>query len=314
MQKKKTSLFVKVIIIIIIFCVFTGIVNIFKLDNTAQTATQKSILALDLKGILVDKHKFLKDLRKYSQDDKIKGILIRLDSPGGSVATSQEIYQEFKRIHTVLKKPIVVSVGAMMTSGALYVAAGASNILVNSGTLAGSIGVIFPLMNLERLYDWAKVEPYSIKTGEFKDSGTKFRPMTSKERVLFQDLANELLDQFKSAIMEGRKISEEDLELYTDARIFTGDVAVSVGFADSIGTYSDAIELIGTLSGLGKKPKLFTPQPSYFDMLNRLGLGNSLREKMQMSVFLKEKTSFLSLLGFYSGFQPLYIFPPAIGM
>lgn len=312
MQKKKTNFFVKVIIIIIVFCAITGIFNLFRIDSSGKTATQKSILALDLKGILIDKHKFLKDLRRYSQDDNIKGILIRLDSPGGSVATSQEIYQEFKRIHTVLKKPIVVSAGSMMTSGALYVAAGASNVLVNSGTLAGSIGVIFPLMNMERLYDWAKVEPYSIKTGEFKDSGTKFRPMTSKERVLFQDLANELLDQFKSAIMEGRKINEEDLELYTDARVFTGDVAVSVGFADSIGTYSDAIKLIGSLSGLGEKPKLFTPQPSYFDLLSRL--GDSVSGKAQMSVFLKEKTSFLSLLGFYSGSLPLYIFPPAIGM
>ena len=211
------------------------------------------------------------------------------------MATSQEIYHEFKRIRTILKKPVVISVGSMMTSGALYSAAGASHVMVNSGTLAGSIGVIFPLINMERLYDWAKVEPYSIKTGEFKDAGTKFRPMTSKERVLFQDLVNELLDQFKSAIMEGRKMNAEDLELYTDARVFTGDVAVSVGFADSIGTYSSAIEMVGEMSGLGKKPKLFTPQPSYFDLLsNQLGGG----VKGRMSTFLEEKKVLFSLLGF----------------
>ncbi len=311
MKKKKLPFFAKIIILAVILFAVIGVVSLFNIDSSVPKATQKSILALDLKGILVDKHKFLKNLRKYSESDKIKGVLIRLDSPGGSVATSQEIYHEFKRIRTVLKKPVVISVGSMMTSGALYSAAGASHVMVNSGTLAGSIGVIFPLINMERLYDWAKVEPYSIKTGEFKDAGTKFRPMTSKERVLFQDLVNELLDQFKSAIMEGRKMNAEDLDLYTDARVFTGDVAVSVGFADSIGTYSSAIEMVGEMSGLGKKPKLFTPQPSYFDLLsNQLGGG----VKGRMSTFLEEKKVLFSLLGFPSGVRPLYIFPPAIGM
>lgn len=312
-KKKKLPFFGKIIIIAIIFFVITGIVSLFKIDSPVPTAGQKSILALDLKGILIDKQKFLKNLRKYSREDKIKGVLIRLDSPGGSVATSQEIYHEFRKIHMILKKPVVISAGSMMTSGALYAAAGASSIVVNSGTLAGSIGVIFPLINMERLYDWAKVEPYSIKSGEFKDAGARFRPMTSSERALFQSLVNEMLDQFKSAIMEGRKMSAEDLDLYTDARVFTGELAVSVGFADSIGAYSDAIELVGDMSGLGKKPKLFTPQPSYFDLLSHQ-LGGYFRGKANVSAFLEEKMALLSLLGSPTGARPLYIFPPAIGM
>ena len=312
MKKKKMSWFLKGIIIVVVLMFFAGIAGLMKKDGDVPKASQESVLALNLKGVLVDKQKFLKELRNYSKDEKIKGILIRMDSPGGSVAVSQEIYHEFKRIREGLKKPVVVSVGSMMASGALYAAAGASNVLVNSGTLVGSIGVIFPHINMERLYEWAKIEPYSIKTGEFKDAGADFRSMTSKERILFQDIANELLDQFKSAIMEGRKMRHEDLEPYTDARIFTGEMAVSAGFADSIGTYSDAIELVGEMSGLGDRPKLFTPQPSYFDFFSSR-LGGALRGEASLLSFLEKRKGFLSLFEFYSG-QPLYIFPSAIGM
>ena len=313
MKKKKMSLFVKVIIIVAVLLFVTGITKLLRANGTTSKASPGSILALDLKGILIKKDKFLKELRQYSQDDKIKGVLIRMDSPGGSVALSQEIYQEFKRIRETLHKPVVISVGDMMASGALYASAGASSIMVNAGTLVGSIGVIIPLINMERLYEWAKVESYSIKTGEFKDTGTHTRPLTSRERILFQDLLNELLSQFKAAIIEGRKISSENLELYTDARIFTGAVAVSAGFADSIGTYSDAIELVGEMSGVGRKPKLFTPQPSYLDRLSdRLSSVSSSRQ--QMFSVLKEKTVLLSILGFQSSARPMYVFPPAIGM
>ena len=319
MKKKKMSLFLKIVIIAGVFLVFTSITKLFTNKGSVPKAGQKSILALDLKGVLVDKHKFLKELRLHSKNEKIKGVLIRLDSPGGSVALSQEIYYEFKRIRDILKKPVVISAGSMMASGALYAAVGADFIFVNPGTLVGSIGVIFPLINMERLYDWAKVDPYSIKTGEFKDSGTRFRAMTAKERVLFQDLVDELLEQFKSAIMEGRNMPAKDLEIYTDARIFTGETAVSAGFADALGTYSKAIEKIGEMTGLGKKPKLFTPQPNYFDLLsNRFGsdaLKSIIKRGKQSSpFFLENNAALLSLLGLHSRIRPLYIFPPAIGM
>ena len=253
------SIFIKIIIVLAVIFVFGSVVNFFKGggegDNISRV-NQEAVLVLELKGVLIDKPKFLKHLRQYSQMPKIRGVLIRLDSPGGSVALSQEIYQEFKRIREHFKKPVVISVGSTMASGALYAAVAASHILVQSGTLVGSIGVIFPLVNMERLYEWAKIEPYSIKTGEFKDSGTRFRPMTAKERVLFQDLVNELLGQFQSAIIEGRKMRPEDLEPYMDARVFTGETAVSAGFADAIGTFSDAIEVIGELIWFGNKTKI----------------------------------------------------------
>ena len=209
---------------------------------------------------------------------------------------------------------MVVSAGSLLASGALYSAVGASNIVVNAGTLVGSIGVIMPVTNLEKLYEWAKIEMYAIKTGEFKDSMAEYRPMTSKERALYQDLANELLDQFKSAIIEGRKMNSEELEPYADGRVFSGDTAVSVGFADTIGTYSDAIELIGKLTGLGKHPKLFKPKPNYSELLVERWLGKSFNSEKSFLSFLDKKKSILSLLGLPVVFEPLYILPTAIGL
>lgn len=313
-MKNKKSFFIKVFIVISILFFFTGIIGIFQKSNAPAKAESNSILALDLKGVLMDRTKFLKNLRKYTKSEKIKGVLIRMDSPGGSVAVSQEIYEEFNKIRKVLKKPVVISVGAIMASGALYAAAGATSVLVNPGTLVGSIGVIFPLINLERLYEWAKVEPYSIKTGEFKDAGTRARLITPKERALFQDLVDELLNQFKAAIIAGRNISAKDLELYTDARVFTGETAVSAGFADSIGTYSDAIKVVGEITGLGKNPTLFTPQPGYLDRLsNRISSVLNVDNKTVFSALKKQKL-LLSILGFPLSASPMYVFPPAIGM
>ncbi len=260
------------------------------------------ILALNLEGVLIDGKSFLKDLRKYATSSRVKGVLIHLDSPGGTVAASQALYSEFKRIKEELKKPVVISVGNIMASGALLAAAGASRVLVHAGSLVGSVGVIRVSINKGRLYEWAKLEPYSIKTGEFKDIGADYRRITSRERVLIQDLLSELLEQFKATLMEGRKLSEEELAPYTDARIFTGETAVSAGFADSVGSYSDAIELVGEMTGLGKSPHLFTPEPGYLDRISSRFFGGEVLRTLRHFLirYRMEKT-------------PLYILPSALG-
>ena len=304
-MSRKIPFYQKVIIALAIMsfaCV--ALVRCLSRDTLARPS-QEAVLALDLVGVIIGKSQFLKDLREYVKDVNIKGVLVRLDSPGGSVALSQEIYHELKMIREKLKKPVVVSVGSMMASGGLYVASGATSILVNEGTLIGSIGVVVPLINMERLYNWAKVEPYSIKTGEFKELGSNYRPMTSRERDLFQDLADEMLEQFKKAIVEGRNMSPDELEPYTDARIFSGETAVSAGFADSIGTYTDAVQLIGELTGLGENVKLFKPKKSYFSLFSQ-SLSSQLKQNESIFSF------FISQMKMNA--RPMYIFPPIIGM
>ena len=304
-KEKADSFFKKAMIIVVIALVSISCVRCFRFsgEKTVQSH-EESVLALELTGLIIGKSQFLEDLRKHIKNEKIKGVLVRLDSPGGSVALSQEIYNEFKNIKETLKKPVVVSVGSMMASGGLYAASSASSILVQPGSLVGSIGVLVPMVNMERLYNWAKVEPYSIKTGEFKELGSNYRPMTDRERTLFQDLVDEMLEQFKKAITEGRKMPAEELELYADARIFSGDTAVSAGFADSIGTYSDAVKLIGKLTGLGDEVKLFKPKKSYFDLFSK-SLSSQLKQKSLLSVFFSYQQM---------NARPLYVFPSAVGM
>lgn len=303
-MSRKVPLYQKIIIVLAILFACVAFVRCLSRDTLVARPNQEAVLALDLVGVIIGKSQFLKDLREYVKDVNIKGVLVRLDSPGGSVALSQEIYHELRMIREKLKKPVVISAGSMMASGGLYAASGATSILVNEGTLIGSIGVVVPLINMERLYNWAKVEPYSIKTGEFKELGSNYRPMTSRERDLFQDIADEMLEQFKKAIVEGRNMSPDELEPYTDARIFSGETAVSAGFADSIGTYSDAVQLIGELTGLGENVKLFKPKKNYFNLFSQ-SLSSQIKQNELFSFFISQLKM---------NARPMYIFPPVIGM
>ena len=231
---------------------------------------KKSILLLEIDGIIMDSTEFVDAIREYAHEDEIKGVLVRVNSPGGVVGPSQEMYEALKRVRDVLKKPVVVSMGGLAASGAFYASMGANKILTNSGTMVGSIGVIMEFANLERLYDWAKIKRYTIKTGAYKDSGAEYREMREDERILFQQLADEVLGQFKAAIAEGRKMDPAKVTQYADGRVFTGETAVKLGFADEVGTYDDAIRTIGQLSGIGEEPELFEPpkkRPSFSDIL-----------------------------------------------
>jgi protease IV len=224
-------------------------------------AMRPAILSLKLEGIILDPSEFIEDLREYAKDDDIKGVIIRMDSPGGVVGPSQEIYTEIKRVRDVLKKPVVVSCGSLTASGAFYAAVAANQIYTNPGTLMGSMGVIMEFANLEKLYDWAKVQRYVIKTGPYKDSGAEYRPMRDDERALFQSMAEEILMQFKTAVAEGRKLPIEKVTQYADGRVFTGATAVKLGFADKEGTFADAVKAVGALAGLGEEPELYEPAP-----------------------------------------------------
>src|SRR5690606_11268816 len=145
---------------------------------------------------------------------------------------------ELKRTKEEFGKPIVASCNSLAASGAFYAAMGADKIIVNPGTLVGSIGVIIEFANLEKLYDWAKIERYALKTGPYKDAGAEYRKLTDAERALFQGTLDEVLSQFVGAIASGRKMDEDRVRKFADGRIFTGQWAVDEGFADKVGTYS----------------------------------------------------------------------------
>ena len=283
------------------FLAVTNLVDGF--PQHEKKVKEKSILHMKLEGVILDPTKFLEDLKKYSKDDDIKGVILQVNSPGGIVGPSQEIYHELKRVRTELKKPIVVSTTGMAASGAYYAAVAANEIYTNEGSLLGSIGVIMEFANLEKLYDWMKIQRHVIKTGKYKDSGAEYRPMREDEKQLFRSMAFEILNQFKAAIVEGRKLPPELVSQYSDGRVFTGETAVKLGFADKIGTFEDARRAIGQLTGLGADPDLFEPpkkRPSFTEILSEM--NTPLKIEMPTEKLLKSQ-----LWG-----QPLYLLPSAL--
>ena len=274
-------------------------------SSIREGVPNESILVVRLEGLIVDSSEFLEDLHQYMGNKKIKGVLIRVDSPGGTTSASQEIYKEIHRLKAIHKKPIVVSMGSLGASGAFYVSMAGDKIVANEATLMGSIGVVIYLTNLERLYEWAKVENYILKTGEFKDTGSQFRPLTNRERDLFQDLMDQFLDHFKEVIIKDRKLSTELVEEFSDGRVFSGETALLQGFIDQTGTYYEALNLIGEMTGLGEDPEIFEPVRKVDRWMELLNASlKSLFPWFQQSIFIKQELKA----------RPLYLLPETIGL
>jgi protease-4 len=213
------------------------------------------VAVIELKGVILDAKKILRNLKDAQEDKEIKAVVLRLNSPGGAVAPSQEIYEAVKKF----QKPLTVSMGSVAASGAYYVAAGAKKVFANSGTLTGSVGVIMEFINLKKLYDWAKVERYSIKTGRFKDSGADYRELLPDEKAYFQSLVMDTLDQFKAAVASGRKMTADEVTAIADGRVFTGVQAKKLKLVDEIGTLDDAIDYIAKEAKMKGKPSVVYP-------------------------------------------------------
>lgn len=238
-----------------------------------RITSKPSILKLEINGVIIDGKKILKPLLKYRDEDFIKAVVVEVNSPGGVVGPSQEIYEELKRVREDSKKPIVVVSNGLMASGAYYSAVAADKIMVLPGTLVGSIGVIMQFTNLQKLYEWAKISRYSITTGKFKDSGAEYRAMRDDERQLFQDMMNDVWKQFIDAVATGRNLAPEVVKQYADGRVMTGQQAKDLGFVDVIGTVADAYDLAGQLAGLDPEEyEIFEPPkhgPHWWDLLSQ---------------------------------------------
>ena len=225
-------------------------------DNKKMFSEKGEFVAvIELRGVIMDSKKIVKQLKEATDDNDIKAVVLRIDSPGGAVAPSQEIYEAVKRF----PKPMVGSMGSVAASGGFYVASGLKKVYANPGTLTGSIGVIMEFLNLKKLYDWAKVERYSIKTGKFKDSGAEYRELMPEEREYFQTLVMDTLDQFKTAVSEGRHMTMEEVTAIADGRVFTGVQAKKLKLVDELGTLEDAIAYIAKEAKIKGKVRVAYP-------------------------------------------------------
>ncbi len=287
--------------------------------NEKHSQSKNEILHLEIKGVIMNGKKFLDQIKKYKNDESVKAIVIDINSPGGAVGPSQEIFREITRAKEQTKKPVVCVSTGLIASGGYYSALACDKIVVAPGTMIGSIGVIMEFANLEKLYDWAKVSRFTIKSGKFKDSGAEYRAMRDDEKQLFQDMIDEVYAQFRDQVVTSRKLKLELVNEYADGRVMTGSKAVKLGFADSEGTFEDAVLLAAEMAKLGTDYKLFKPKKpkmDFFDLLTIEEDEDDLNSLAEVKNLLGKKAGVIGLQELAQTFlktkylnQPLFLMP-----
>lgn len=218
-------------------------------------------------GMIVDSTGIIEEIREYANDSSVKAVVLRVDSPGGAVAPSQEIYEEVLKIKE--KKKVVVSMGTVAASGGYYISAPADKIVANAGTLTGSIGVIMEIPNISGLMQKIGVETQVIKSGEHKDIASVFKSLKPEEKQILQNVLDDVHDQFIQAVSDGRGLPFEQIKNIADGRIFTGKMAKEVGLIDELGNLQDAIKLAGEMTGISGEPEVIEKKEKFsvFDLL-----------------------------------------------
>lgn len=239
---------------------FGGILLLNIIFPDLDLSSGDRIALIRVEGVIVDSQETVGELRKFSENPYVKAIVLRIDSPGGGVVPSQEIYDAVKRIRAKHNKAVIASLGSVAASGGYYIAAATDRIVANPGTLTGSIGVIMETANVEGLLQKIGVEGVVIKSGKYKDVGSPLRKMSEEERALLQNVMDDVHRQFIEAVAEGREIELKDAQALADGRIFTGRQAKEVQLVDEIGDLEDAIQLAADVVGIEGEPKVVEPR------------------------------------------------------
>jgi len=231
---------------------------------------KEGVGVIEIRGVIASADQIVARLSEFRQQDNIRAIVLRIDSPGGAVGASQELFTEVKRTNAV--KPVVVSMGSVAASGGLYAALGAEKIIANPGSLTGSIGVIIKFANLEELFDKIGYRSETIKSGELKDIGASGRPMLPAERAMLQEMIDGVHDQFVTAVVKSRGLPEAAVRAFADGRIFPGSKALELGLIDGLGNLNDAAMAAAELAGMepGVMPRLIYPPRRDLSLLTLL--------------------------------------------
>jgi protease-4 len=259
----------KALLILLFLFLFLIVISLIVTLMQKNVTLGDKIALLRVEGPIFDSKDTIDELKGYLKDSSIKAIVLRVDSPGGAVAPSQEIYEEVRK--AVVKKKIVVSMGSVAASGGYYIAAPASRIIANPGTLTGSIGVIMEIPNLEGLMNKIGVKTEVIKSGRHKDIASVFRGIGKEEREILQNVLDNVHEQFITAVAEGRRMLRDDIKKIADGRVFTGEQALKAGLVDELGNLEDAIKAAASLAGIKGEPVVVTKK-------EKLSIINLLRE------------------------------------
>ncbi len=274
-------------IAVMLLCIVTSVVIIFVARSKGTLLTGNAVGVVEMKGMIIDSTDINDQLRDFLENDRIKAVVLRVDSPGGVVGPSQEIYEEVKKF--AAKKTLVVSMGSVAASGGYYISAPATMIYANPGTLTGSIGVLMKLSNIQGLLGKIGLSSFVLKSGKFKDSGSPVRPMTSEEHRLFQGVIDSMHGQFVRAVAEGRKLPVATVRTLADGRVYSGEQALQVKLVDKIGNFQDAVDAAAKMAGIEGKPKLVYPEEKRQSLLSLLveGTSDRIAEKLKIESGLK---------------------------
>jgi len=239
------------LIIVFIFAAFFGE------DDTedVSSGTAGTIALVELNEPIVSSERAVQQIKRFRENTMVRAIVLRIESPGGGVSASQEIYEEVKKTRAY-GKPIVVSMGSVAASGGYYIAIGASKIVANPGSITGSIGVISQFMHVNQLLDKIGVTSTTIKSGKLKDAGSPFRNPNEEDKRYFQEMIDDVYDQFVTAVAEERKLEKSLVKKYADGRVFTGRKAYELKLIDTLGTYQDAIKIAAQLAEIYGTPRV----------------------------------------------------------
>ena len=262
--------------------IYVGVAVLFLLVATSgsrngeggQALFGPRVAIVELEGMIVDVQDLVREIKAHRENPLVKAVVIRIDSPGGVVAPTQELYQGLMRVREA-GKPVVASLGSVAASGGYYTAVAADRIYANPGTLTGSIGVIMQMANVENLFKKVGVDYIVVKAGHYKDLGNFSRPMTPDERRVLQGLLDDVHGQFIDAVATGRKLDRADVVKFADGRVFSGTQAKALHMVDELGSLEDAVNDAAKLAGLPMPPAVVRPSRrfSLYDLVkNQLGL------------------------------------------
>jgi len=263
------------VLFVMVLVVFTGVFFYAYLTGGDSKAlalfSGDGVGVLQIEGAIDDSQSVLTELRRLKEMPWVKAIVVRIDSPGGAVAPTQEIFEEIQRAKK--RKPFIASMGGMATSGGYYIAAACDKIVANPGTLTGSIGVIMQLSNFEELMKKVGVKGINIKSGANKDIGSPFQPLSAEGREILQSLVDNVHSQFVAAVAQGRGMEESQVRKLADGRVYSGAQAKQLGLIDQFGGLQDAIELAAKRAGIEGEPAVYYSRPEQEHWWERIFMG-----------------------------------------
>lgn len=258
---------------LVIFGFLAVVVAGSRTETSSDYFNPQKVAIVPIEGEIFEAREVIDTLHRYADMSTVRAIVIRINSPGGAVAPSQEIYEEIRKVHRKSRKPIVASLDSVAASGGFYIASACDQIVSNPGSITGSIGVILQWMEIKDLVNWAKMKPETITSGTMKDAGSPYRDMTEAERAYLQRITVQLHEQFIRDVLSGRKgkITQAELLRVADGRVFTGEEALSLKLVDQLGNLDDAVTLAARLAGVRGKPGTIYPRrrrPTLLDLLS----------------------------------------------